>query len=141
MYFCFNFASGIFSRSMTPPLFCKFPPFLKRLIYFYWKGRYTARRRDREEDILSNDSLPKRLQHLEQSQSECRSQELPPGLPRRCRVPRLRAVLDCFPPPQTGSWMGSVAARTRISAHMGSWHVQGEDLYHYAIMLGPSPMF
>ena len=39
-----------------------------------------------------------------------RSQEPLPGLPRRCRVPKLWAVLDCFPGPQAGSWKGSGAA-------------------------------
>ena len=29
------------------------------LLFFYWKGGYTARRRDREEDFPSDDSLPK----------------------------------------------------------------------------------
>ena len=32
--------------------------FLKDLFYFYWKGGYTERR-DREEDLPSDDSLPK----------------------------------------------------------------------------------
>ena len=32
--------------------------FFKDLFYFYWKGGYTERR-DREQDVLSDDSLPK----------------------------------------------------------------------------------
>ena len=32
--------------------------FFKDLFYFYWKGGYTERR-DREEDLLFDDSLPK----------------------------------------------------------------------------------
>ena len=43
-----------------------------RFIYFYWKGSYTDRR-DREEDLPSDDSLPKWPQRLELSQSETRS--------------------------------------------------------------------
>ena len=39
-----------------------------------------------------------------------RSQEPLPGLPHGCRVPKLWAVLDCFPGPQAGSWKGSGAA-------------------------------
>ena len=50
---------------------------------------------------------------------------------------RLWAVLDCFPRPKAGSWMGSWAAGIRISAHMGSWRMQGKDLNHYAIAPGP----
>ena len=42
------------------------------LLFLYWKGGYTERR-DREEDLPSDGSLPKRLQQLELSQSEARS--------------------------------------------------------------------
>ena len=39
--------------------------FFKRFIYFYCKIRYTEskRGRDREEDLLSNDSLANQLKH------------------------------------------------------------------------------
>ena len=59
------------------------------------------------------------------------SQELLPGLPRRYSVPRLWAILGCFPRPQTGSWMGSGAARIRTRTHMGSQQVQGEGFNHH----------
>ena len=46
----FAFAFGVFSF------------LLLRLTHFYYKVRYTERRRDRKEDLPSDDSLPKRLQ-------------------------------------------------------------------------------
>ena len=46
--------------------------FFKDLFYSYWKGGYT-KRKDRKEDLLSNESLHKRPQQLEPSQSEARS--------------------------------------------------------------------
>ena len=48
------------------------------------------------------------------------SQEPLLGLPRGCRVPKLWAILNCFPGPQAGSWKGSGAAGIRTGAHMGS---------------------
>ena len=61
--------------------------FFLRFICFYWKARYTDRRkRDREEDLPFIDSLPKWLQWLELYLSEARSQE--PLLGLLCRVPR-----------------------------------------------------
>ena len=72
-------------------------------IYIYWKDRYTERRSDREEGLPSNDSLPKQLQRPELSQSKVRRQELFLGLPRRCRVPKLWVVLECFPRPKQGA--------------------------------------
>ena len=36
------------------------------------------------------------------------------GLPRGCRVPKLWAVLDCFPGPQARRWKGGGAARPAI---------------------------
>ena len=96
-----------------------------QIYLFYWKVRYTERKRDREEDLLLVDSFS-RWPVL--SQFQVRSLELLPGLSHRCRVPRLWAVLDCFSRPQAGSWMGSGAARIRTGIHMGSQCVQGEDL-------------
>ena len=49
-------------------------------------------RRDREEDLPSDGSLP-----------TIRSQEPLLGLPRGCRVPKLWAVLDCFPGHRQGA--------------------------------------
>ena len=95
--------------------------------FFNWEVRYTERKRDKEEDLLFIDSLPKWLQRLKLSQSEARSLESLSCLPRRCRVPKLWAVLNCFPRPQAGSWMERGAARIRTGAHMGFWHMQGED--------------
>ena len=74
-------------------------------LFFHWKVRYAEMRRDREEDLSSNDSLPKWPQRLELNQSEARSPEPLQDLPHRCRVPKLWAVLNCFPRPQAGSWM------------------------------------
>ena len=56
-----------------------------------------------EEDLPSIDSLPKRSQWPEPSRSKVRSPEPLAGLPHRSRVPRLWAVLDCFPGPQAES--------------------------------------
>ena len=52
---------------------------------------------------------------------------LPPGLPCRCGISRLWAVLDGFPNPQARSWMDIRAARILPRAHMGSQYVQSED--------------
>ena len=38
------------------------------------------------------------------------SQETLSGHPCGCKVPKLWAVLECFPGPQAGSWKGSGAA-------------------------------
>ena len=46
--------------------------FFKDLFYSYWKGGYT-KRKDRKEDLLCNESLHKRPQQLEPSQSKARS--------------------------------------------------------------------
>ena len=47
--------------------------FFLTFIYFYWKGRYTERRRVREEDLPSDDPCPKQPQWMKLSQSEARS--------------------------------------------------------------------
>ena len=44
-----------------------------------------------------------------------RSQEPLPGLPRGCRVPKLWAILNCFPGPQAVSWKGSWAATIELA--------------------------
>ena len=81
--------------------------FLK--IYFYWKGRFTERKRHK--DLVSAGSFPKWLPAgAELSQSEAISQELFLGHPRGCRVPKLWAILHRFSRPQAGSWVGSGAA-------------------------------
>ena len=115
--------------------------FLKKDLFIYWKVRYTKGRRDRKEDLLSDDSLPKWPQRLQLSQSEARSLKPLPDLPCGCRVPRLWAILDCFPRSQAGSWMGSRAVGIRTNTHVGSWHVQGKDFNHYAIVLGPTSSY
>ena len=52
-------ADGKFSFSLSPLSLTLFFFFLKiSFYYFYWKGGYTERR-DREEDLPSDDSLPK----------------------------------------------------------------------------------
>ena len=66
-----------------------------------------------------------------------RSQEPLPGLPRGCRVPKLWAVLDCFPGPQAGSWKGSGAARIRTGAHMGSRACKARTFNHLRHRAGP----
>ena len=83
------------------PLFFFFLDF----IYFYCKVRYTERRRDRVEDLPTNDSFHKWPQCPVLCRSEAMSQELPPSLPRGYRVSIVWAVLDCFPRPQVRSWM------------------------------------
>ena len=93
-------------------LYVTLPSFLKRLTYSSWKGRYTKRRRDREEDLPSAGLLSKWLPQPELNPSKARSQELLPGLPYECIVPRLWAFFYYFPRPQAGSWMGSGAAGT-----------------------------
>ena len=90
---------------------------------------------------MSLGSLAKWPQWQELSQSEARSLELLPGLPRRCRQVMLWVIFDCFPRPQAESWMQSRAAGIRTGAHMGSWHVQDENLNHYTIMPCPSFCF
>ena len=55
------------------------------LLFFHWKGGYTERR-DREEDLPSDDSLPKWAQRVDTM--PIRSQEPLPGLPRGCRFPK-----------------------------------------------------
>ena len=106
--------------------FLSFFFFKDLFIYFYWKARYTERRRDRKEDLLSNGLLPKRLQSRELSQSDARSQDL-------FQVYHAHTGTQgyyCLPRPQAGSWMGSRAAGIRTDIHMGSWGVQGEDFSH-----------
>ena len=46
------------------------------------------------------------------------SQEFPLGLPHGCRVPRFWTILNCFPRPQAGSWMGNGVAKIGTGAHM-----------------------
>ena len=91
----------------SPPVTLPFQinNFLKT--YFIFIRKLDIQRRGQRRNLPSADSHPKRLQQLELSQSEAMSQDLLPGLPHGCRVPRLWAVLDCFPRPQAGSWMGS----------------------------------
>ena len=67
------------------------------------------------------------LQLPELCWSKTRSPELLLGLPWWCKVPRLWAILNCFPRQQAGSWMISRATGFRTGTHMGSLHVQGED--------------
>ena len=91
-------------------------------LFIYWKVRYTERRRDREEDLPSDDLLNKWAQRPMLCQSEARMQELLPGLAHGeglCRVPKLWAVLNCSPRPQAWSWMGSGAAGIRTGAQYG----------------------
>ena len=64
----------------------------------------------------------------ESATAEVRIQELLPALPRGCRVPRLWAILKCFPSPQAGSWMGSGADGIRTSTHMESQPVKARTL-------------
>ena len=59
---------------------------------------------------------------------------------RGCRIPKLWAVLHCFPGPQAGSWKGSRAARIEPAA-IGIPGVQGEDLNHCATAPGPRIYF
>ena len=80
------------------------------------------RKRYIQKGLPSVGSLPKWPQWLELSQSQSRSQE-PPGLPRGCRVPRLWAVLHCFPGHRQGAGWEGGAAGTR-----GLLALQGEDL-------------
>ena len=101
------------------------------LFFFYWKGRYTERR-DREEGLPSDDSLPKG------AQLPILCQEPLPGLPRGCRVPKQWVVLYCFPRPQAGSWKGSGAARIRTGAHIGSWACKARTLTTCATAPGPT---
>ena len=100
-------------------------------------ARQIYREEESQEDLPFDGSCPKRLQRLELSQSKARSQELPPGLPRGCRVPRLQAILNCFPKPQAESWMESGAARIRAGAQLGSQHIQDKDFHRWATVLGP----
>ena len=58
-------------------------------------------------------------------------------VPRRCRVPRLWAILECFLQPQAGSWMGRRAAGTRTGTHMGSQCVQCKAFSHQVTAPGP----
>ena len=73
---------------------------------------YSYTEKEKQKDLPSTGSLPKWEQWLGLNQSEARIQELLPGLPHGCRVPRVWAVLHCFPRPQAGSWVGSGAAGT-----------------------------
>ena len=67
-----------------------------------------------------------------------RSQELLPGLPRGRKVPKLWAVLDCFPRPQAGSWKGSGAAGIRTCVPMGSRACKARTFNHLRHRAGPS---
>ena len=97
--------------------------FKKRFIYYFdWKGRYTERRRkNSEENLTFNGSLPKWPSCPELNQFEAGDQQLLSVYPHECRVPKLYSILDCLPRPQAGSLIGSGAADIRTGAHMGSW--------------------
>ena len=70
-----------------------------------------------------------------------RSQEPPLGLPRGCRVPKLWAVLNCFPGPQAGSGKGSGTAGIRTGTHMGSQACKVRNLTTCATAPGPTYLF
>ena len=53
-----------------------------------------------------------------------------PGLPRRCKVPRLWAIPDCFPRPQAGSWMEVEQLGLELASVWDLGSIQGEDLSH-----------
>lgn len=65
---------------------------------------------------------------LQLSQSQARRQEILPGLPGGCRIPRCWSTLRCLPRPQVVNWMGSEAARIQTGTYMGSWQLQYENL-------------
>ena len=104
------FAGGKLETALSPwQRFLSFLSFFWKdlfLLFFHWKGGYTEQRQRGRSSVrwftpqvsAMADAMP------------IQSQEPLPGLPRGCRVPKLWAVLDCFPGPQTGSWKGSRAA-------------------------------
>ena len=57
------------------------------------------------------------------------------------RVPKLWAILNCFPRPQAGKWLGSWAAGIRTGTNMGSMRIQGKDFSLYAVASGLIPTF
>ena len=83
--------------------------FLKIYFYYFFIGKADIQRGETERKIfhLMIHSPSERSGPI-LCQSEARS--LFPGLPHGLRVPKLWAVLDCFPGPQAGSWKGSGAA-------------------------------
>ena len=106
---------------------------------FYWKGRYIERRRDREEDLPSDASLPKQPQWLELSQFESRSLFWVSCAGAGSQSFGLSST--AFPGHKQGAgWevepLGLKQA-TGIKTHMGSQHVQDEDFNHYAITPDP----
>ena len=79
--------------------------FFLRFIYFYCKVRYIQRRGETERNIVHS------MIHSPSDHNSwcCADQKT------RTRIPRPWAILECFPRPQAGIWMGSRAARIRMS--------------------------
>ena len=73
--------------------------------HFIFTGKSHIQRGGETEglDFLSVESLPKLMHQPELSLYECHSLETLLGLPHRFRVPKLWAILECFPMPQEGA--------------------------------------
>ena len=106
--------------------------FFKDLFLLFFIGKADIQRGETERKIfhpmIHSPSEPQRVDTM-----PIRSQEPLPGLPRGCRVPKLWAVLDCFPRPLAGSWKGSEAA----GAHMGSRACKARTFNHLRHRAGP----
>ena len=102
--------------------------FFKGLFYFYWKGGYTDRR----------DMKIFRLMIHSPSERKGRCYAGPkPGASSGAGSQSFRPSWTAFPGRKQGAGWEAGAAGIRIGAHMGSRHIQGEDLNHCAIAPGP----
>ena len=101
--------------------------FLKIYFYYFCVGKADAQRGETKRKIFHP-----MIHSPSESNGRCYTDPKPgasSGSPTRgCRIPKLWAVLDCFPRPQAGSWMGSGAAWIRTGAHMGSWACKARTL-------------
>ena len=81
---------------VTPPVFLKIDLFI---------GKSDLQRGGETERKILHPKIhsPSERNRPMLCRSEARIQELLPGIPHGCRVPKLWAVLDCFPRPQAGS--------------------------------------
>ena len=80
------------------------------LLFLFFLRLYFIEKSDLQREEVEIKGLCLLIHYPSLSQSEARNQEILPDLPCGCSVQRLWAILDCFPRPQIGSWMGSGAA-------------------------------
>ena len=129
-------SESFFHRSVLFSAFLKLLFFLK--IYFYYLF-LLERRIYREERQRGRSSVRWFTPQVSATSNAMPiwSQEPLLGLPCGCRVPKLWAVLCCFPRPQAGSWKGSGASGIRTGAPIGSQTCKARTLITCATAPGP----